>query len=399
LVALIGLLSVGLITVPASVAGASGGSTIYDSTISPLPGNQVSEAFQATQTSELGNQISFSGGSGRVLTSVVVTLSSWGCSQSGSWSTDNCVTTPGATFSEPITLNLYKVGAGGIAVGRAIDSVTQTFNIPYRPSADASYTTDCASDAAAQDVPVSQFVGTWYDSADGNCYNGLANNITFTFGHISVPNTLIYGIAYNTSNYGSAPYGDSTACFSSSQGCGYDALNVALSNSPNSPSVGTDPDTGTVYQDTAYAPFYCNDTDAGVFREDVENSQGSCWGQTGATNTGDGNQEGGDVGAPYYIPSVQFNAVSSPAPEITTADSYRVTVNKSFSFTVNTTGIPTPTVTLVKGLPAGVKFTSNDNGTGTLSGKPTKVKTWSLEFKAASSEGTNTQYFALVVKS
>ena len=129
MLALVGLVTVGLVTVPATVAGASGGSTIYDSTVSPLPGNQVSEAFEATQTSQLGNQISFTPGSGRVLTSVVVTLSSWGC-QTGGWSTDDCSTTPGATFSEPITLNLYDVGHNGIAVGTKFASVTQTFPGP-----------------------------------------------------------------------------------------------------------------------------------------------------------------------------------------------------------------------------------------------------------------------------
>jgi hypothetical protein len=399
LVALVGLLAVGLITVPASVAGASGGSTVYDSTISPLPGNQVSEAFAATETSELGNQITLGSG-GRVLTSVVATLSSWGC-EAGNWSADDCATTPGATFAEPVTLNLYKVGAGGMAVGSAIASVTQTFNVPYRPSADANYATDCASDAAADDVPVSDFAGTWYNSADGHCYNGLATNITFNFGHTLVPSTLIYGIAYNTSNYGAHPYGDATACYTTAQGCGYDSLNVALSNSPTDPSVGSDPDTGTVYENTNYAPYYCDGGagGVGVFREDVQNTQGSCWGQSGAVNTADGNAEGGSVGAPYYIPSVQFNAVSSEAPTISSATTKYATVHKHFTFTVATTGIPTPTVKLVKGLPSGVTFTSNSNGTGTLAGTPTKVKDYSIEFQARNSRGTATQYFALVVRS
>ena len=111
LLALAGLITVGLVSAPAVVAGATTGSSIYDSTVSPLPGNVVSEAFAATETSELGNQIKFSSGSGRVLTSVVVGLSSWGC-QTGNWSADNCSTPANATFPEPITLNLYNVGAG-----------------------------------------------------------------------------------------------------------------------------------------------------------------------------------------------------------------------------------------------------------------------------------------------
>ena len=59
LMALVGLITVGLVTAPSTVAGASAGSRIYDSTLSPLPGNQVSEAFEATQTTQFGNQIAF----------------------------------------------------------------------------------------------------------------------------------------------------------------------------------------------------------------------------------------------------------------------------------------------------------------------------------------------------
>ena len=123
----------------------------------------------------------------------------------------------------------------------------------------------------ADDVPVSDFDGTWYDSADGNCYNGLATNVTFSFGHTRVPNSLIYGIAYNTSDYGAHPYGDATACHANSTGCGYDSLNVALTNQPNNPSVGSDPQEGTVYEATGYAPYYCDDGAAGVgvFRQDA----------------------------------------------------------------------------------------------------------------------------------
>jgi hypothetical protein len=384
LVALVGLMTVGLVTVPAAVAGASGGSTIYDSTTSPLSQALPSEGFEADALSQLGNQITFSTGSGRILTSAVVSLDSWACT-SGTWES-GCDTTTGATFAEPVTLNLYKVGADN-AVGAKIASITQTFNIPYRPSADSSYTTDCASDAAAQGIPVSEFSGTWYDSADGNCYNGLATNVTFTLGHTKVPANVIYGIAYNTSDYGSAPYGDSTACHATTQGCPYDSLNFGFTTTSNEPSVGSDNVPGTVYQNSADAGNYCNDTDPGVFRIDEPATGGSsCW-----STTGDG--------APYYVPAVQFNAVSSDAPQISSANSKTVVVDKHFSFTITTTGVPTPVVKLIKGLPSGVTFTSHSNGTATLAGTPTKVKTWSTELRATSSTGSNTQYFALVVKS
>ena len=114
IVAMLGVLGAGT-----NLAQAAGPTTVYDSTVSPLPGNLVSQAFQATQTSEFGNQVTLSGAANQ-LNNVVVTLSSWGC-ESGAWgnaygTANACVTTPGATFSEPITFNIYSVGADN-AVG------------------------------------------------------------------------------------------------------------------------------------------------------------------------------------------------------------------------------------------------------------------------------------------
>ena len=71
-------MTVGLVTIPASVAGASSGSTIYDSTTTPLSQALPSEGFEADALSQLGNQIQFSSGSGRVLTSAVVSLGQLG---------------------------------------------------------------------------------------------------------------------------------------------------------------------------------------------------------------------------------------------------------------------------------------------------------------------------------
>ena len=210
----------GLVATPA--VAASGTATIYDSTVTPLPGNVPSEAFEATQTAEFGNQVSFAG-TDLPVDSVVVTLSSWGC-EDGHWYNDTCTTTPGSTFNEPITFTIYNVGAAN-AVGTVIASSTQTFAIPYRPSADNSHCTGAN-------------LGEWYDAASATCFNGEADNVTFSFPDVVVPNTVIYGIAYNTSDYGYSPYGDATACHSSSGGCGYDSLNVGLSDEPPKPECG-----------------------------------------------------------------------------------------------------------------------------------------------------------------
>jgi hypothetical protein len=397
LAALVGLVTVGLATAPATVAGAKvnpGGRssaaakahtskhsnsdpTIYDSTVEPSPGNLPSVGFEATQGTELGNRVNFAG-SARVLDSVVVQMSSWGC-QSGTSTT--CVTTPGSTFNEPIKLNVFKVG-NGLTPGSLITSVTQTFAIPYRPSAD---NVNCTGASA----------GAWYDSTTDpqtnlpiGCLNGYLTNITFNFGHVSLPNSVIYGIAYNTSDYGSPAYGEATACHATTEGCGYDSLNIALSNEPGAPSVGTDSNNGTIYWDTGYAGFYCDGgTDgSGIFRNDSPEPGDGCW-TVGATP---------DV-APYYIPAVQFNAVTSPSPSFTSGTSTTATHGVHFSFTVSTTGIPIPVLTESKKLPAGVTFHNNGNGTGTLAGTATTVKTYPIKFKATSSTGKATQYFTLVI--
>src|SRR5262249_48662337 len=139
------------------------GSTIYNSIPNPLPGNVVSLGYEASSAAEFGDRVQFAGTARSVLT-VTQTMSSWGC-QSGSWFGGNCATTPGSTFSHPITLNVYNVGPGN-SVGSLIGSVTQTFAIPYRPSADNTHCTG----------------GTWYDTVGNTCFNGYATPVTFNLG-------------------------------------------------------------------------------------------------------------------------------------------------------------------------------------------------------------------------
>jgi len=370
---------------------------IYDSTVQPNPGNLASLSYEATATAEFGNQITF-GGTARVLDNVVVQMSSWGC-ESGNWSTyatAPCVTTPGATFSEPITLNIYNVGPanayGPSTAGSPITSLTQTFNIPYRPSADTNYTTDCAASAAADAVPVSDFAGTWYDAALNECFNGYLTPIEFTFGHVVLPSTVIYGIAYDTSDNGNspngdipptdAPWGDLTTCHSSPGGCGYDSLNVAQSQEPTAPSVGTDDYPGTVYWNVQQADYavneVCNYITSGpnfeggglnVFRIDEpanyptgDGTTSGCW---SVNNTATPPTV---TTPPWYVPAVQFNAVQSPAALITSANNATVVAGTPFSFTINTTGVPIPRIMEKNKLPRGLTFTNNGDGTGTIAG-------------------------------
>lgn len=257
-------------------AGSAVGQVIYDSTVNPQPGNLPSVGAQAYAFNELGDGITFAG-TARNAKTVTVTMSSWGC-QTGAWNSADCVTTPGATFSIPITLNIY--AAGSPAPGSLIDTRTQTFAIPYRPSSDNA---NCTG-------------GRWYQASTAACFNGLANNITFDLSSLNIilPNSVVYGIVYDTTSYGPNPIGTSAACFTSSAGCFYDSLNIALAPVV---TVGTKPFFNTLYQNTIYPGFYCDGglDGTGTFRLDSPTS--ACWGG--------------------YVPAAQFTAAY---PTATTKD-------------------------------------------------------------------------------
>ena len=198
------------------------GDVIYDSIPGTLPSNSPSLGYQATSTRAFGDKISF-GGTARSLDKVAVNMSSWAC-ESGTWN-NNCVTTPGATFTHPITINIYNVASDG-TVGTLIDSRTQTFTIPYRPTADPT----CASQTQ------------WRDT-NGNCFNGMNHMVVFDASGITVPETVIYSISYDTQSYGSNPIGSDGP---------YNALNVALSTTA---TVGVNVNTDEVFWDTTYPGY------------------------------------------------------------------------------------------------------------------------------------------------
>ena len=200
----------GLLVALASVPTSAATSTIYNNIPTPQPGNLPSQAFEATSTSEFGGQVMFAG-TARQNPKVTVLMSSWGC-ESGHWYSGNCVTTPGSTFSEPITLNIYNVNPDN-SPGTLVKSMTSTFSIPYRPSA----STTCGD-------------GRWYDGT--SCFNGFATPVSFDLTSTTLPDKAIISVAYNTSHYGYAPIGEATSCYVSSAGCGYDSLNVALTSPP-----------------------------------------------------------------------------------------------------------------------------------------------------------------------
>ena len=262
--------------------------SIYDSTLSPLPGDTpASEAFEATGTSAIGNQISLASVA-QPLTNVVVTMSSWAC-ESGAWNSD-CVGSPSDTYPVPITLTLYNTGSGGLP-GTTIVTDQQTFNIPYRPSSSASCTGANA--------------GAWI--SNGTCYFGYANNITFDFSSqdVILPSTVIYEISYDTN------YNDHSVLASAP----VNSLNVGVSDDTGKPAttdvtVGSDAITGD-FLASAEPVSYCSGAPAdalGAFQYDPYTAP--CSGGNAIDNPAPG-QSGTwavDYQPGFWVPAVQFNA-------------------------------------------------------------------------------------------
>ncbi len=198
---------------------------LSSTTHNPNPCQATSPAVPSkpTQTTEFGDHIVFGAGP-RELGTASVVMSSWACESGATGAGGNCLTTPGETFNHPITLNLYEVDATApTGVGALITSVTQTVAVPFRPSATP------ACHTAPVPVP-----GGW-QGPGGLCFNGFAFTVDFDLAGVTVPDEIIFSIAFNTSTYGNPPVDGTTGP--------YDSLNVGLVPTSVPPVTGTDADT------------------------------------------------------------------------------------------------------------------------------------------------------------
>lgn len=218
-------------------------SVIYNN-VDPAPSSVPSLGYEATSTSEFGGQVEFAG-TDRYSPTITVLMVSWAC-ESGNWYDHDCLTTGGATFSHPVTLNVYIVNPDN-SVGPLVVSKTESFDMPYRPSAD---NTNCTG---ADE-------GKWHDGSQ--CNNGYAFPISFDFDGTTLPNKVIIGVAYNTSHYGASPLGTTGP---------YDSLNVGTEPTP---SVGTSlPSVDDAYLNSNWGGAYCDSgLGTGTFRLDA-----GCW--------------------------------------------------------------------------------------------------------------------------
>lgn len=142
-------------------------------------------------------------------------------------------------FAVPMTLNFYNV-AGTDSVGTLVASYSVDQFIQWRPEA-------------------SPGCGSAWMASNGQCYNGLAQTVTFQLNNLQVPKTFIWGLVFNTQNYGPSPTGIAGP---------YNSLNVGLSGGA---AIGSDLVAGSVYWNTSYGGFYTDGGAGGVgtFRRDT----------------------------------------------------------------------------------------------------------------------------------
>lgn len=227
-----------LLAFGATTALAQTGNTVYNHIPTPFPPNYPSLGYQATSTSEFGDYVILAG-TDRLAATATVGMSAWAFRSS-------YPTMPAAGWNHPITLNIYAVDHSGInpALGPQLGSITQSFLIPWRPEADPT----CPG-------------GTAWRASDGNCYNGYAFKITFDLRNLALtlPDELIFGIAYNTNTWGYDPIGAPGP---------YESLNVGLDTGPA--TVGLDVEPDALFWNTAQAAFYTDGGAGGVgiFRRD-----------------------------------------------------------------------------------------------------------------------------------
>ena len=94
---------------------------------------------------------------------------------------------------------------------------------------------------------------------------------------------------------------------------------------------------------------------------------------------------------------IEFGGPLNAAPAFTSSASAGCAVGGACSFTVVTSGAPTPLISEAGGLPAGMSFTANGDGTATISGTPTALGAHQLTLTARGAGTAVTQSFTLTV--
>jgi hypothetical protein len=207
-------------------------------------------AFEANQWNEFGDSVTLKTGTGRTLKSLSVDFQSFAC-VTGTWDNQGgsnpCGgTTTGVspgTFTWPITANIYAADAvTGLPTTLLATTGPVNEQIPFRPNADP---TNC---------PLTP--NKWFNPqalGGGACQNSIAtvltfNNWIFQSGFTgTLPENVVWTVAFNTSTSGYTPQGAQTPpCTFTAATPGSvcpqnpaDSLNVGDHSLPNAPYAGT----------------------------------------------------------------------------------------------------------------------------------------------------------------
>lgn len=215
--------------------------TVYDS----LPGNitnasYVSEAFEATSTSEFGDYIHL-GGTNRTLNDVTVTMVDW--AKYSDYSSNPTYSGDSTSWSLPMTLNVYDntFDSNGTPTHK-IATVTQNQSIRWRPESDPS----CSNTSNGKGWKIGDV-----------CYNnsGIASNVTFDLSsqNVTLPDDIVVTVAFDTQAHGYNPTHEAGP---------YDSLNVAIPEN-QTVSVGSDNDTDGTVVNASWAGGYSGNSSAG----------------------------------------------------------------------------------------------------------------------------------------
>ncbi|MGH9017880.1 MAG: hypothetical protein ACRDY1_09060, partial [Acidimicrobiales bacterium] len=114
--------------------------------------------------------------------------------------------------------------------------------------------------------------------------------------------------------------------------------------------------------------------------------------------------EADQYGASDYAaaPQVQQSfTVGEGTPSFISAEHATATLDHDFAFEVATTGLPIPVITMRGALPRGLRLHKQNDGNSRMTGRPRKVGTFPVTFKAVFGKGPTrtvvTQKFTLTV--
>jgi hypothetical protein len=127
-------------------------------------------------------------------------------------------------------------------VGSSIYTETVDAFISWRPEPDPA---DCAPGSNNN-----------YLASNGSCYAGSLSIVTFDLPDITVPGQIIYGLSFNTTDYGASSTGVTGPYDSLNYGISYVSPSVGSNPLPDTGYAGTgDPNDGSFGPSTGWSPM------------------------------------------------------------------------------------------------------------------------------------------------